>query len=407
MPTYGSSARRRIDRVVNTDGTCSRRVCSGSHGASVDLFLHGDAWAERALRGLKSRLVDVRFECVEYVVAALDVMLAVPKRSLARSPEDLAGAVSCVRANRSATRMPRAGTARNWSRSAGTRAGPRRSCRWSPTWRTRRLWPNRTTVSSPLSLLSPRPLGTPANPQAALAHLRRGGLAAIRQSSTWMVSVAGAIEAAALLGDDETAREGYAVLLHPFADYPVMASLAVVCFGSAHRVRGRARADVRRRGSRDQSLRGGGGRRPPARQSTRGRAQLRTARSRARLLRHVTRRRSCFVRPAWTVGCAETGNVWRVMAGARTFTVVHSVGMAYLAHLLAQPGMQIRAVDLASEHGFAPLASLHAVLDDKAIAAVPAPRLGAAMRDRGGRSLRRPRTRWRGAAPSSTASSTS
>ena len=62
-------------------------------------------------------------------------------------------------------------------------------------------------------------------------------------------------------------------------------------------------------------------------------------------------------------------DAWRVTADARTFTVVHSVGMEYLAQLLAQPGMQIRAVDLASEHGFAPLASVHAVLDDTAIAA--------------------------------------
>ncbi len=49
----------------------------------------------------------------------------------------------------------------------------------------------------------------------------------------------GACDAAHALGDAEAAGEAYE-LLEPYADLPVMASLAVACFGSAHRPLGLA-----------------------------------------------------------------------------------------------------------------------------------------------------------------------
>jgi hypothetical protein len=48
-----------------------------------------------------------------------------------------------------------------------------------------------------------------------------------------MVTMNGVAEAAYRLRDAETAAQVYE-LLSPFADLPVMASLAVACFGSTH-----------------------------------------------------------------------------------------------------------------------------------------------------------------------------
>ena len=54
-----------------------------------------------------------------------------------------------------------------------------------------------------------------------------------------MVTLMAVCEAAHALGDADAAREAYR-LLEPFSDLPVMASLAIACFGSAHRPLGLA-----------------------------------------------------------------------------------------------------------------------------------------------------------------------
>ena len=75
--------------------------------------------------------------------------------------------------------------------------------------------------------------------RTALASLRAEGLAAVPPSSIWSATMLGACDAAYLLGDAEAAGDAYE-LLEPYADRPVMASLAVACFGSAHRPLGLA-----------------------------------------------------------------------------------------------------------------------------------------------------------------------
>ena len=72
-----------------------------------------------------------------------------------------------------------------------------------------------------------------------LASLRRDGLAALPRSSTWLTGIANIVEAAASLGDADLAGEAYA-LLEPYADRPVMPSLAVTCFGVVERALGLA-----------------------------------------------------------------------------------------------------------------------------------------------------------------------
>ena len=72
-----------------------------------------------------------------------------------------------------------------------------------------------------------------------LAPLRLNGLASLPRSSTWLTGIANIVEAAASLGDAELAAEAYP-LLEPYADRPVMPSLAVACFGVVERALGLA-----------------------------------------------------------------------------------------------------------------------------------------------------------------------
>jgi hypothetical protein len=49
--------------------------------------------------------------------------------------------------------------------------------------------------------------------------------------------------------------------------------------------------------------------------------------------------------------CRRVGKSWQVTAGGRTATVEHCRGLAYLAVLLANPGREVAAVDLAAGPG--------------------------------------------------------
>jgi hypothetical protein len=67
------------------------------------------------------------------------------------------------------------------------------------------------------------------------------------------------------------------------------------------------------------------------------------------------------------VTCVRLGRAWTVVAGGRAVTVRHSIGMAYLAELVANPGRAIPAVELASGHTVAGRAcGADPVLDDVA-----------------------------------------
>ncbi|MDT7803049.1 MAG: hypothetical protein QOI78_6482, partial [Actinomycetota bacterium] len=67
----------------------------------------------------------------------------------------------------------------------------------------------------------------------ALARLCGDDVGALPRSSSWLLSLCGAAETAYLVDDPETAGRVYD-LLQPFGHLPVMASLGIACFGSAH-----------------------------------------------------------------------------------------------------------------------------------------------------------------------------
>lgn len=72
-------------------------------------------------------------------------------------------------------------------------------------------------------------------------RLVRDGLASLRRSSNFLAMLVGVVEAAYHLGETAAAQEAHTLLL-PYADGPIMPSLAVVCFGSARRWLGLAAA---------------------------------------------------------------------------------------------------------------------------------------------------------------------
>ncbi|MDX3102144.1 ATP-binding protein [Nonomuraea angiospora] len=206
--------------------------------------------------------------------------------------------------------------------------------------------------------------------RAAAGHLARLRVEEVPASSTWLVSMYCVVETAHLLQDPDTAARAYA-LLRPFADLPVVASLGVACFGSAHHSLGMAalttgdlptavehlRAAVRgnlalghwpaaalsrwrlgqalalRDGARDQAA---------AREQA---AAAREARELGMVLPAVVGRSS-----AGQDGCRlrRHGRHWQVELGGRLALVDHSVGMGHLATLVANPGREILAADLAA-----------------------------------------------------------
>ena len=213
----------------------------------------------------------------------------------------------------------------------------------------------------------------------ALARLRGRRLADLPRSSGWLVAMYGAAEAADLLQDREVAGEVYE-LLAPFAERPMMASLAVACFGSTHHALGVAsltvgeharavehfQAAVRAnqalghwpaaalsRHRLSQALLARGGPDDPAA----GAAALAAAAEDAATLRMVLpehepprvddRAGQPTTGPDAPVNCRRHGRRWQLQLGGRATLVDDCVGMKYLAILLANPGQEISAPELA------------------------------------------------------------
>jgi hypothetical protein len=188
----------------------------------------------------------------------------------------------------------------------------------------------------------------------------------------------GIVEAAHLLDDADTAAAVYD-LLAPFAGRPVVSSLAVACFGSVHHALGMACLTI---GKLDQAV-----------DHLRAAVQANLAfahwpaatLSRSRLAQALTRRDdpgdaaaaaealSIAARDAAELGMTlpapdaatgaarpvapglvalrRDGRRWRVEFGDHHALVEHSLGMRYLAMLVANPGYEISALELAAGPG--------------------------------------------------------
>ena len=366
---------------------------------TVDLFLDADPVAGRHLADLKALLARSRHLAVGFVVQAIDVMLSVRAGRL-RQAEALAEA--CAQRGRDAGDADTSG----WY---GTHL---LAIRWYQ-GRVGELLPAlRELVNSPtLSAVDDSPLaglalaaaasGDHRQAAGALATLCGGDLARLPRSSSWLLTLYGVVEAANLLRDGVTSAAAYD-LLRPYGHLPILAGPSVACFGSVHHALGvasltmgdTARAVTHFRAAVRHNL--GIGHRPAA---TLSRARLahalglRATRAGAVEARRELDIAACdaaglgMVLPAYerrpatpgvprTVVCRRRAGRWVVELGDRLAVVDDSLGMGYLAMLLANPNHEIPAVRLAAGPGLLSAAAADSaasshqpVLDEAAVRA--------------------------------------
>ncbi|BCB78195.1 hypothetical protein GCM10022251_32030 [Phytohabitans flavus] len=324
----------------------------------VDKLLAGDRYAGRRLAELRALLVKGPHLAADFVVSAVEVMLAIRAGRLEEA-EQLAQ--HCYE--------------------LGTKAGDADAPAWyvaqlvTIRWyqgRLPELLPTiRATVSAPtLSAVDNSLLGAVAVASAldgdrrtaenALASLRGSGLDRLPRSSSWLVTMYGIAEAAYLLDNRHAAARVHG-LLAPYAHLPMMASLGVACFGSTEHALGvaaltmgdpdRAIGHLREAVHHNLAL----GHWPAVRLSRlrfaealdrRGgpddAASAAAQRAAAGELAPVVES-SAAVR---SVVCVREGRRWRVELGTRSVIVDHMVGMLHLAVLTANPSVEIPSIEL-------------------------------------------------------------
>jgi DNA-binding SARP family transcriptional activator len=232
-PDHG---RRRDDLALELIGTSlrtSRRVdrLMGLLWHTVDLFLAADPHAERSLGELEDALAEGEHQAVRFVATAVRVMLAIRSGQFADAERQ---ALTCLELGQSAGDMD----------GIGWYGAQLVAIRWFQ-GRLPELLPmlddlvHSATLSTVDSsyfaalAIAAAHAGDRRTATSSLARLVGRDLADLPRSSTWLVTMMGVAETAYVLDDTETAARAYD-LLSPFAELPVMASLAVACFGSAH-----------------------------------------------------------------------------------------------------------------------------------------------------------------------------
>jgi tetratricopeptide (TPR) repeat protein len=199
---------------------------------AVDLFLLGDERAVRALDDLRGRADALACQAILYIVEAIDVMRLI---RAGRLEEAEAAAQRCFEL----------GTEVGEVDTLGYLGGHLLIIRLIQD-RDVELLEMAESIAGSNTLIQAEfafraaavmlaaKAGADDRARAAVDRLARDGLEALPRSSTWLVGMAAVIEAAASLDDAGLAREAYDLVL-PYADRPVMVSLAVACLGSAER----------------------------------------------------------------------------------------------------------------------------------------------------------------------------
>jgi DNA-binding SARP family transcriptional activator len=208
---------------------------------TVDLFLDGSPHGERSLTELTLANANQQHQAIEFTIEAMQVMLAVRAGDFDRAE---AMAAQCLLTGQSCGDID----AIAWYQVQLT------SIRWfqgrvgelMPMIRQQVNAPDRGSVdNSQFAALAAMAAldGDYRLAEGALARIGRGDLTQVRPSSGWLGTLHGAVEAAFLIGDADIAAGAYSLLL-PFAGLPVMASLAVTCFGSVEHALGLASLTV-------------------------------------------------------------------------------------------------------------------------------------------------------------------
>jgi hypothetical protein len=382
------------DRMLSLMGLCWR---------AADLFLLGDAAAGMALTELRLRTEALQCQSVLFIVRAIEVMLAIRSGQFEHAEQAAAecyalgvevgdaDALTYYGAHIAAIRVYQGREAEIAEAAAAIATSP------SLTERDR-------AFASAAALFALRG-GQSHQARALLDGLSRGGIDSIMPSSSWLLALHAIIELAAELNDTQNAQAAYEALL-PYADLPIMASLAVVCFGSAHRPLAIAAltcgkidlaidhfeaavAANERLGHRPAAIQAQAElalallQRAKGRDTQRGQDLFEEAKSEASTLgmdglvqrwqARCTKAQATPVALDSTVvrvSSAPQGG-WRIALGKHIATVPDLVGMRYLAQLIAAPNQDVPAVALVVDLGTAPpAAGEQAVMDVSAIAAI-------------------------------------
>ncbi len=385
-PAYAAERMTLADELIAVAPHTGRRLdgLMGLAWRTVDLFLDGDRRAPRSLIELRHHLDDDPCAALSYVVALLDVMLAIRAGRLTEA-EELAG------------RAHQLGCEVGDADALGFLGAQLVCLRWLQGRGGDVLELLGQLVCSPT--VAERSVGFEAargalaaaggdltTAAAALASI--GPLAAIPASSAWSATLHGVVEAAHALGDEAACAEAYE-LLAPHADRPVIVSLGVACFGSTHRPLGLAaltlgdvelavehleaalRADLALghlpcvaldRAALADALRHRGTRCDVARVTHLVEAAVADAR-RVGMDARADRWQAAAA-DGDEVTCRQSGRMWHVEAAGRAASVPHSVGMGYLAELVDHAGREIEAIELASRHQLAERSSRQELIDD-------------------------------------------
>ncbi|MBO3752806.1 hypothetical protein J5X84_42730 [Streptosporangiaceae bacterium NEAU-GS5] len=375
-PDDGLARRALAEELIVASFATQRRgdLLLGLLWRTVDLLLDGDPHAERSLSELRGALTVDDHQAIGHLGRALDVMLDI---RAGRFDEAEATAHTL---GRSAAFGPAAtgGDAARWHRAHLI------CIRWF-----------QGRVEELPGLLRDASSGTLAGLAAsAVDHreaaeiLLRADVGSLSRSSCWLVSMYFVVESAYAMGDEEAARATYDLLL-PYGRLPMMSGLGVNCFGSTEHALGIAALTL---GNADLAV-------SHLRAAVHDNARLghwpAVALSRSRLA-HALRLRGDTAEAIRELGVARLeatelgmtlpepppdrkggrqlavvmrrGRQWEIALGGRIATVEHSLGMAYLATLVANPEYEILAAELAMGPGEATVehVSGQAVLDDAA-----------------------------------------
>ncbi|NUT11552.1 MAG: hypothetical protein HOQ38_13860 [Nonomuraea sp.] len=389
-PEHGPARLELAGELIGQAPVTGRRgdLLMGLLWRTVDLYLAADPHADRCLEELQGHLAEHDHLAVGFVADVIRVMLTI-RAGLFDQAEKMAA--DCFERGVKAGDMD----------ATGWYGGQIAAIRWYQGRLPELLPVVADLVSSPtLSPIDNSYLAGTALAAAVtgdhrlaaghLARLRGRHLADLPRSSTWLFSMYCVVETAHLLQDADTAAEAYA-LLRPFAALPVLASLGVVCFGSTHHSLGMAALTTGDVGRAVEHL------------GAAVRANLAlghwpaTTLSRWRLGQALALRdgphdeaaraaRSTAAQEARDLGMAlpvvvgravavpETcrfrrhGRHWQVELGGRLALVEIGRASGYLATLVANPGREILAADLAGGTAArdSEAASPQPMLDDQA-----------------------------------------
>ncbi|MDZ7673985.1 MAG: ATP-binding protein [Acidimicrobiales bacterium] len=372
---------------------------------TVDLFLAGDPYAVRSLGSLGERVDDLGCQGIGYIADVMEVML-------------LARAGRFDEAEEAATAVFEKGTEVGDADAVAYYGSQLVMSRWLQGRSAEVLDLVADTAASPTLTAANHAFtavfaalaadcGELDQARAALARFESDGLHAVPSGSAWLMTLFCVAEAAHTLGEADLAEEA-AALLEPYADLPVMGSLAVVCAGSARRPLGLAALTAGDHAGAVEQLRLAVaaseqlGNRPMAALT---RADLATAllgrggphdraaaadeldhairegsatglgqrldewRSRRRDLDAPIVAASPAIRPDAGV-IHRQGGSWILEVAEHEVVVPDLVGMQYLVLLFTHPGREIAAIDLMHQGSatVAPVTAGQPVLDAEAVA---------------------------------------